>query len=234
MHYVTDALGQQQAIHTYAYYEITQQGDTFTVRKGLNCGDDAVGVGLFAVTADFHTSWPSVVTRNSFTGRAGSSVANTGGCQVDFTQWYTVRGATVPYYLDPSRPLPTADQKATDTQPGWEDWDQDGNPGITGTISGAANGKIFVAPRSWTVISGTVPDVASKFKAPLQWNQEQNVMSYDGSALLGSEAARAADAKLHFVEFARLTDDQAIGDDQAICKSIFALAPMLTPVAAGN
>jgi hypothetical protein len=55
-------------------------------------------------------------------------------------------------------------------------------------------------------------------------------MSYDGTPPLASEAVRAADGKLHFAQFARLTPDQVPGSDDAqICKRIVELAPTLTP-----
>jgi hypothetical protein len=230
---VTDALGQQQIAHSYVYYEITQQGDAFTVSKGMDCGDDAVGAGAFAATVDFRAAWASVASKAGYTGRMGTSVVAGAGCQVEFAKWYTVRGATVPYYTDSSKPMPTVDQQAMNGQPGWEDWDGDGNPGITGMVSGAVTGKIFTAPRVWTQISGSVSDITATFKLPVLWDQEPNVMSYDGSPLLLSEAARAADATLHFAEFARLAPDQAVGDDKAICMTVVALAPTLTPIAAG-
>jgi hypothetical protein len=234
VHTVTDALGQQQIAHSYVYYEITQQGDAFTISKGMDCGDDAVGAGSFAATVDFKAAWASVASKAGYTGRTGTSAVASGGCQVEFAKWYTVRGATVPYYTDPSKPMPTVDDKAMGDQPGWEDWDGDGNPGITGMVSGAVTGKIFTAPRVWSHISGSVSDANSTFKLPVMWDQEPNVMSYDGSPLLLSEAARAADATLHFAEFARLGADQAVGDDHAICTSLVALAPTLTPVAAAG
>jgi hypothetical protein len=59
-------------------------------------------------------------------------------------------------------------------------------------------------------------------------------MAYDGSPLLATPASRAADAKLHFAQFARLTAAQASGDDAAICTSIVELAATLTPQAATN
>lgn len=232
VHTVTDALGQQQIAHSYVYYEIVQQGDAFSVSKGMDCGDDAVGAGDFAATVDFRQAWAAVASKAGYTGRTGTSVLAEGGCQVEFAKWYTVRGASVPYYTDPSNPLPTAEQPAAGDQPGWEDWDADGNPGITGLVSGTVTGKIFTAPRVWTQLSGSVSDLAA-FKLAVQWDQEPNVMSYDGSPLLLSEAARAADATLHFAEFARLTADQVAGDDVAICTSVVALAPTLTPAAAG-
>lgn len=109
----------------------------------------------------------------------------------------------------------------------------DGNPGLTGVISGVVTGKIFVAPRQWTSMHGTAPDVSSAFRLPLLWDQEPNVMSYDGSPLLASSAARAAEATLHFVQLARLTEEQAAGDDHAICTRVVELAKTLTPEAAG-
>jgi hypothetical protein len=233
MHLVNDALGEPQYGHYFEYYEIEQQGDAFTITNGLMCGWDSVGVGDFASTADFSAAWPGTLSKLNYAGRTGTSVDTGSGCKVELQRWYTVRGATVPYYNDPSTPLPSVDDMATATTPGWEDWDSDGNPGITGNISGIVTGKIFVATRMWTSISDTAADVSSAFKLLVQWNAEPNVMSYDGTPLLGSESARASDDTLHFVQLARLAPGQATGDDAAICKSIVELAPTLTPEAAG-
>ncbi|MET0385551.1 MAG: hypothetical protein ABW321_06315 [Polyangiales bacterium] len=234
VHYVTDAIGQLQVAHMFVYAEIEQQGDAFMITKGLHCGDDAVGAGDFAATVDFKASWAAAASRVSYVGRKGTSVMSDAGCQIDIEKWYVVRGATLPYYLDPANPLPDADQMATDSTPGWEDWDGDGNPGITGKISGVVAGSVFVAPRQWTTMTGAVPDVSSRFQLKLDWLQEQNVMAYDGTPLLSAEAVRAADPTLHFTQFARLADDQATGDDAAICAAVTELAPTLTPEAAGG
>lgn len=233
IHNVTDALGQLQYSHTYLYYEIQQTGTAFTVSKGLHCGDDAVGAGDFAATVDLSGSWSGAMARVQHMGRAGTSEEVSGGCQIALDKWYTVRGATVPHYLDPSTTLPTADEPGSDAAPGWEDWDMDGNPGVTGVISGVVSGKIFTAPRQWTQMSGIVPDLASTVRLSLMWDQEQNVMSYDGSPLLASSAVRAADATLHFSQFVRLQDGQAVGDDATICATVVELAPTLTPEASG-
>lgn len=233
VHYVTDALGQLQYSHTYLYYEMQQTGAAFTVTKGLHCGDDAVGAGDFAATVDLSGSWSGTMARVQHMGRAGTSEEVSGGCQIALDKWYTVRGATVPHYLDPSTKLPTAEEPASDAAPGWEDWDMDGNPGVTGVISGVVSGKIFTAPRQWTQMSGMAPDLASTVRLTVMWDQEQNVMSYDGSPLLASSAVRAADATLHFSQFVRLQDGQAVGDDAAICASVIELAPTLTPEASG-
>lgn len=233
LHYVTDALGNLQYTHTYLYYEIQQQGDALMITKGLHCGDDAIGGGLLSATIDFKKSWAGCASHVNYVGRTGTSVEAASGCQIDLAKWYVVRGASVPYYLDPATTLPSADQQAMGMTPGWEDWDGDGNPGVTGMISGAVTGKIFVAPRTWNQLTGSVANLDSVIKLTMIWDQDQNVMAYDGSPLLATGAVRAADATLHFAQFIRLTPDQAAGDDAAICQSITRLAPMLTPEAAG-
>jgi hypothetical protein len=229
LHYVTDALGQQQTIHSFIYYEIERRDDALAIAKGLHCGDEALAEGVFAVSADFRKAWDAVASKVSYTGRTVSSTEAGGGCEVRLGKWYVARGATYPHYNDPAIALPTLEQPASGATPGWEDWDGDGQPGITGFISGTVTGKIFVAPRIWTQLSGTVPDTAERFELPVAWDQEPNVLSYDGSPLLASEAVRAADPKLHFAEFARLSPAQATGDDLAICRAIVELAPTLTP-----
>jgi hypothetical protein len=234
LHKTTDSLGNLQTAHTFLYYEIEQQADALTVGKSLFCGSDVIGGGAFAVVGDFSGAQPGQMRHVSHSGRKGSSAEVGSGCQIDFAKQYQVVGATVPYYLDPATVLPNADQKAVDGMPGWEDWDEDGNPGITGVLSGTVSGKIFTASREWTSWSGSAPDVAKSIRLPLEWDAEPNVMAYDGSPLLGSSAVRSADPNLHFVQLARLQDDQAIGEDAAICAGVRMLAPTLTPEAAAN
>lgn len=229
---VTDALGQFQLVLRWMYYEIKQEGDSFEVTKGLLCGDEGIGLGLFAVTADFKKTWDGCRERMRLDGRTGTSVpANDGGCRIHFDRFYTVRGATLPYYLDPSVPMPTLEQRGTDSAPGWEDWDEDGNPGLTGYVSGVVTGQIYVAPRRRTELEGTAPDLSSTVTLSMQWDQEPNLVSYSGSPLMTSQAARASDPSLHFAQIARLTSDQATGDNAAICAAIHELAPSLTPKA---
>jgi hypothetical protein len=232
-HLVQDALGELQYTHFYHYIEIDQQGEALTVTKGLMCDSDSIGLGSFAATSSFAGAREAIAERVNLVGREGSSVPDAGGCKVELQKWYTVVGAS-DYYLDPSTTLPSAEEMAAGDTPGWEDWDGDGNPGVTGMVSGIVTGKIFVAPRQWTSMRGVAADLNSAFQLPTDWQSEKNVMSYDGTPLLSSDAVRAADASLHFTELARLADDQATGDDKAICNSILELAPVLTPVGAGN
>lgn len=235
LHLVTDTLGQQQTTHFYTYYEIARQGGGYAVTKGLHCGDDAASTGELAVMVDFEDAWPVARTKISYTGRSVSSAQVAGGCAVEFGKAYTVRGASVPHYLDPQNALPSAEQQASGTTPGWEDWDNDGQPGVTGLLSGpGATGRLFVAPRHWTELSGTVPNTMTRFRLSIDWDQEQNVMAYDPpwNLTLGTPSSRHPDDSLQFAEFVRLEGDQAAGaDNNAICDAIILLAPTLTPAA---
>ncbi|HEX2678073.1 MAG TPA: hypothetical protein VHM19_15570, partial [Polyangiales bacterium] len=77
-------------------------------------------------------------------------------------------------------------------------------------------------------------DPSSVLKLAQQWGEETNILAYDGSPLLETQAVRAADASLHFAQLVRLADGEATGaDDLATCAAVRKLAPMLTPEAAG-
>ncbi len=231
---VADGLGAQEAAHTWLYYEISQTGSALTVTKGLNCGQDAVGISAASANIDYPKSWPAMQTKVTQTGRKGTSASSSSGCAVSFDKMYQVLGATVSTYLDPSTTLPTASQEATATTPGWEDWDNDGNPGCTLNVSGLATGQIYLATRSWNEFSGTIPAGSTNFTLADNWDSDQDLLGYSGSSLLTATTSgtRDNDASLHFVQFARLDATQATGSDDAICAAIRMLAPTLTPKAA--
>jgi hypothetical protein len=228
-HEVADGLGQLQTAHSWLYYEIEQQGDQFTVKKGLNCGHGVVQRTLLGANVDMHLSWPSVLLKSRDDGRAGTSKAGSAGCDVHFDKITRSEGVTVPYYNDPSIPLATMNQQATGTTPGWEDWDNDGHPGITMFLSGGISGEIYAAVRSYNELSGTAPDTTHTLKLADVWDQTENVLGYNGSPALTSTGVRASDATFHFAELARLGASQATGDDTAICAALRMLAPTLTP-----
>lgn len=241
MRYVTNALGGDQHIYRWLYYELAGSGGSFAVTKGLLCGDGAAGAGAVIAQTDFEPSWAPSMKKTDYTGRALTSTPTTGGCAVTMEKWYTVQGATLPYYLDPNVTLPRNSEPASETRPGWEDWDEDGKPGITGQISGSIgsfsfSGKVFCAPRRWTQIADTVPSVSKSFIAHMTWGLTQNVMSAEGAGLLGdTEVVPALDPELHIAEFVRLSPDQAAGpDDAAICAAVRELAPTLAPTAAAQ
>jgi len=230
---VTDALGTTSAAHEWFYYELTQSGTQVTVSKGLHCGKNFVGLSAISGNADFHKVWPAMMTKSSDTRRMGTSGAASDGCQVSFEKRYEVIAASVPYYLDPSSALPSDSQQASGSTPGWEDWDQDGEPGYTLTVSGLAMGQLYMADRTWTQLSGTIAPSTSSFDLPLDWGDEQDVLGLNGPSILTetATATKDSDASQHFATFVRLTDSQATGDDDSVCSAIRSLAPNLAPKA---
>ena len=230
---VTDALGASQAAHEWYYYELTQSGTQVTASKGLVCGKNARALSATSGNADFPKTWPAMMTNIVATGRKGSSAPASGGCQVSFDAIYEVMGATESYYADPSRALPTVSEQASGSSPGWEDWDQDGQPGYSLSISGLATGQIYMSDRTKYALSGAIAASASSFDLTLDWSNEQDVFGVNGPPILSetSAAVKDSDPAQAFGTFVRLTDTQATGSDAAVCSAIRSLAPMVAPKA---
>jgi hypothetical protein len=233
MRVLAQALGQTQASHNWFYYEIQQSGDQLLVTKGLQCGFEVKAISALGANVDSHLAWPALLTHDSDTGRAGTMTVDGAGCQLAIEKRYTVRGATVSHYVDPSTTMPTLSQKATGTTPGWEDWDADGHPGITLSATGAASGKLYCAQRDWNQFAGPVAASATQFSIPVTWDSGQDPLGYDpsGSSLVTQSAAPVIDPTQNYAWFVRLDASQATGDDTAICAAVRSLVPTLAPAA---
>jgi hypothetical protein len=224
-----EALGVRQAIRTWFFYEIAQSGEALTVSKGLHCGYDVVPLVPLGANVDLRKAFPKLMSENPHAGRKGTSKVNGAGCAVAFDRIYSVDGATAAYYRDPSHPLPTPEQQATGSTPGWEDFDADGKPGSSYSITGLVSGKIHIAGRTSSEWTGTVPNVTNVFTLANNGSTEEALLGYEGSELLASTFVKANDPTLHIAEMARLGDGQAVGDDTAVCQAVRTLAPTLTP-----
>lgn len=228
-----DALGAKQINHHWHYVELTQLGTKVTFSTAIFCGQDTIGLPPVGVSMDDSAAWPSYMTHRTYGGRVGTSQESASGCKVSFEKKPIVLGATVDTYGDLSVTLPTADEEANATNPGWEDWDADNHPGVTLRISGTISGSLYAALRTWTVYDGSIAGVGDTFKLPISdWGQVRSTLGYDGSPLLTADAAPDTDKTQHVVEFARVSQAQVGGDDAAKCKAVRALAATLTPNAA--
>lgn len=228
-----DALGAKQITHHWHYVELTQVGTKVTFSTSTFCGQDTIGLPPVGVSMDDSAAWPSYMTHRTYGGRVGTSQESASGCDVTFEKKAVVLGATVETYGDLSVTMPTADEKADATNPGWEDWDADNNPGVTLRISGTISGSLYAALRTWTVYDGSIAAVGDTFKLPISdWGQLRSTLGYDGSPLLTADAAPDTDMTQHVVEFARVSEAQVGGDDAAKCKAVRDLAATLTPNAA--
>jgi hypothetical protein len=237
-HQELDGLSVLEAAHVWYYFELSQTGSSGTIAKGLDCGENVAAISSAGANESDTKAWPAFQKKlaAALQGVTFTSTASGSECRISFKQFYTVIGATVPYYLDPSTTLPTASQQASGSTPGWEDWDNDGNPGITENSTGLVSGQLFLCARRSAIWSGTIATSASTFQLSDNWTDEADDLGYSPSTagLLEAQAGKYSDQTTQLVEFARLSATQATGDDDAICTAIRSLAPTLTPHGAGN
>jgi hypothetical protein len=235
-HQVLDGLSVLEAAHVWYYLELTQSGSAGAITRALDCGENVSAISPSGANETCTKAWPAYQSKvgAALQGVAFTSTTSGSGCAVSFKPFYTVIGATVPYYLDPSRPLP--DAGAAGSSPGWEDWDHDGNPGVTQNSTGLVVGALYLSARRGSSWSGKIAASATTFKLTNNWIVEQFDFGYSPSSagLLTSQAGKYSDQTTQFIELARLSASQATGNDDSVCSAIRTLAPTLTPSGAGN
>lgn len=224
---MSTALGAQQILRSWWYLELAQEGEALRVARSVSCGQRTTGLPPF--TVDDQPAWPAYARHATYEGRMGTVTERGDACEVSFEQAVVVRGASVEAYRDLRVPLPTADTQATDSTPGWEDWDEDDKPGVTVRMSGTITGLLYLSSRYWTQLSGSASRAATHLKLPTDWMMERSTLGIDGSPLLASSYQRDPDDAQHFTELARLAPEQAEGDVDALCERIRELATTLTP-----
>jgi hypothetical protein len=226
---LADALGQTQASHNWFYYEIVQNGDALVVTRGLHCGYEVVAVTALGANVNSEACWPDFLQYDSDTGRTGTMDVTASGCQLSLEKRYTVRGASVSYYEDPSTTLPTKAEKASGSTPGWISWCGANNPGITLIVTGAASGDLYCVQRDWTEYSGAVDAGATTFEVPVTWGSDQDALGYSGSSLITMQDEPDSDPSQAYVWFAKLDASQVAGSDAEICATVRSLVPTLVP-----
>lgn len=225
-----------QAIQAWLYYEVQQEGSAVRVVKGLDCGYRVLPLPpppapTLAATGDASAAWAGILANDTHTGRTGSYTSEGSGCRLHFGDEFSIRGATASFYSDPSRPLPApGSSAATPSAPGWEDWDGDGNPGITVRVESVlVRGQVHVVSRERSVYDGVTPPNAELFKVPVRWTIEQSTLATTppNDAFLANSGLANADPSSHFAYFLALEGEQGTGTDTEICDEMRALATSL-------
>jgi hypothetical protein len=226
---IASGLGVKQRAAWWFYYEMDQTGGDLLVTRGLVCGSQVFPVDALSAAVELDASFPALIENNSHAGRRGTVARNGDGCDVSFERAVIVLGATTPFYADEANPLPALEQPATETRPGWEDWDEDGNPAVSLHVSGLVEGSRYTALRAYSVWDGAIPAGATTFQlAVSDWGQEEAVLGVTAE-VLKQTGVPDADRAGHFTQLARLTPGQSAGDDAAVCATVRQLAPTLTP-----
>jgi len=232
---LASAIGQDQAAHNWFYYEVSHEGADVLVTKGLHCGYEVIKVSALSAAVDSSGAWPSFLTHDSSAGRKGTYVKEGSNCHLKLDKEYTVRGATVSYYSNPSTTLPGKTEQANGSTPGWEDWDNDGNPGVSLKVSSTlASGVLYTAQRDWTQYDGTTPLSATKFQVSITYDGEQIALrrSSGSPQAIESTSSPSSDTTQHYAWIHKLDDGQATGSDDAICAAVRQLKDTLVPEAA--
>ncbi len=231
---LASAVGQDQASHNWFYYEIRHEGESVVVTRGLHCGFEVLKKTALGADVDSSGAWAAFLQHDSSTGRKGRYVKEGTSCHLSLDKEYVVRGATIAYYTNPAVALPTKTQQASASAPGWEDWDNDGNPGISLKVTSAvASGTLYTAQRDWTQYDGTTPLSVAKLKVSITYDGEQVPLgrSSGSSSAIESSSAPSSDATQHYAWMAKLADGQATGTDTAICAAVRSLKDTLVPEA---
>jgi hypothetical protein len=144
-----------------------------------------------------------------------------------------IRGATVSYYRDPTTTLPAMGSAAAGpggNPPGWEDWDNDMNPGFSLNInSPLAKGTLYLATRDTNAIDNTTALSSTTFKVLMSFTTTQSVLgtAAGSSPLITQGGSPFSNAESHFTYFMRLADGQATGTDAQICEAVRTLKDSL-------
>jgi hypothetical protein len=264
-HTIADADGIQEAGFLFLYYDLTQTGTAIKVNHGLHCGIKVgvptTGINSLGDAVTFPSAGPALLARQdegqtygSQGPRAGSMKPSGSSCVFQWNKYYTVRGATVSVYVDPSKTmsvnLPVASgcgsNWANCTTPGSEDWDNDNFAGVTLQVSGSvASGQIYAAQRDFNEFNGTVPMNATKFEVgavdtsgkigvgPEQYALEPMPASSScGSLCTMSSSPDACPsqgcAAEYFGDWVRLPSPPG-NDNTAICNSVVSMAATAAP-----
>jgi hypothetical protein len=261
-HTVADADSFKEITHVFLYYELSQSGDTVTVTHGLHCGltvsKDPANLLGGGDDSSFPLAGPALLARQDEGQTYGSQPARTGtmtmtssGCQFHLAKYYVVRGATLAYYVNPNNTMSMSMMPATNCgtnwsncqTPGSEDWDNDGNPGVTLSVSGSATGNIYAAQRDFSEYYGSVSVGATKFEVGVvdtsgnpAVGPEQYTFGYgDGCSSLCASGSSMVDtcpssgcAAEFFVDWVKL-DPPPTGSNTDICNYVVNNVQMLAP-----
>ena len=178
-------------------YDVTQTGADLTIVErpcDIQVDDEAGSES----TRMLPTLWANIPATN----RIGQLVQDKGGAYHFTTQMaYRTRGITMADIAND--PMPDTDAGVAD--PRVEDWDMDGNPGITLLLTGILHGQAYVVQRDWNQYDAeqTSPD---QIEGHTTWDSEQTYLGSDPPAIriLNVQASPDPDASKHKVLLVRV------------------------------
>jgi hypothetical protein len=147
------------------FIELAQDGDAIEVVDHFDCGYGSVSTGGTGITSP--ATDVALATRNLQKGRRGTVARSGAYCDFKLDRFWVVRGASEQSYLPAERNDPRTLEEIQDAMPlptpadpsGQEDWDGDGQPGVTFLI-GSSDARYSVSREwnEWFSCNGTAAD----------------------------------------------------------------------------
>lgn len=176
-----------QKVSNWDLYEIEQSGDDFTVTSHLMAGIVTTGDARVSLS---DATLGALQEHMDHTGRRGTFKPTADGCAFTLERTYAVMGVNpIAFYrggvADPPGRIAGNPDAATleplpsqGGNPGADDWDGDGKPGIQFVITDSplGSGVRHETQRDWQEMSGTVAASSDEFEVPVTWNFEETVV----------------------------------------------------------
>lgn len=144
----------EQYANNWYYLELRQEGEEVVVTKHFDCGIEVQGTVLVQLRPE---TTRALMQHNSQVGRRGTFAKQADGtCAFQMERFWSVRGVSEETYVPMPRNAETAIPALQPKLPAkanvadTEDWDGDGNPGVTWVVSGLAKGDRYSSQRDWT------------------------------------------------------------------------------------
>jgi hypothetical protein len=203
------------------YWDVAQKGLEFQLIKHRVCDIRSHSIGALAATEVYYAEAYRDALRDHvrLEGRRGlSGGLDADTCALSVAEAANVRGASLPYYAEPSHGLPR--EPAADDAPGTEDWDGDGQPGMSVQVTGAATGLVFSAFRSFDAPFDTFPAHAARFSVAESFRVERVLLGSDPAGVPSTPLSASADPADNTRTFLRFeADTDGLGDD-VLCERV--------------
>lgn len=165
-------------------------------------------------------------SRTTTAGRIGTSIDSGAECQVSFERLYSVMGASSGSLQLPGRVGGNPDLNTFPalTAGDAQDWDEDGNAGLTYIVTNSpiGSGTKYVLQRRWRELSGPVAYKASEFLIPIAWDVEELVVAASNVFLTSSASVRQSP---HMAKYQRVVSSVVGASDNETCANLRALMP---------
>jgi hypothetical protein len=176
-----------QKVSNWDLFQIEQDGDEVILTEHLFAGIETTGDARVSMN---DATLGGLQEHLDQSGRRGTFKPAGGGCELSLERVYTVMGASPialyrngvadpPGRIDGNPDLSALEPMPTmGGNPGADDWDSDGKPGLQFVITDSplGSGVRHNTQRDWHEIGGMVPAGSDEFQVSVTWDFEETVI----------------------------------------------------------